>query len=93
MGLRLDAADRIGSEYVRTCMQTTPVRLKMREQRLRWFERVPRRPQSHSIRGVRGSREATVRSPKEERRDVIKKDLAKDEDTAEDAVDRMKWRC
>ncbi|XGW12132.1 hypothetical protein V3C99_013090 [Haemonchus contortus] len=42
--------DRVRNEDVRTAMQTAPLQLKMREQRLRWFGHVLRRPKSHPIR-------------------------------------------
>ncbi|VDO54531.1 unnamed protein product [Haemonchus placei] len=44
--------DRIRNEDVRTAMKAAPVQLKMREQRLRWFGHVLRRPQSNAIREV-----------------------------------------
>ncbi|VDO82921.1 unnamed protein product [Haemonchus placei] len=87
--------DRVTNEEVRTAMQTAPVQLKMREQRVRWFGHVPRRLQSHSIREamefeVQGKRPRGA--SKKRWRDVIKKDLAEAKVTAEDAVDRMIWR-
>ncbi|XGW34880.1 hypothetical protein V3C99_018711 [Haemonchus contortus] len=76
-------------------MQTAPVQLKMREQRLRWFGHVLRRPQSHPIRKAMEFEAQGKRprgAPKKSWRDVIKNDLAEDKVTAEDAVNRMKWR-
>uniref|UniRef100_A0A7I4Y3C4 Ribosome biogenesis regulatory protein n=1 Tax=Haemonchus contortus TaxID=6289 RepID=A0A7I4Y3C4_HAECO len=87
--------DRVRSEDFRTAMQTAPVQLKMREQRLRWFGHVLRRPKSHPIREAmefeaKGKRPRGA--PKKRWRDVIKRDLAEDKVAAEDAVDRMEWR-
>ncbi|XGW19497.1 hypothetical protein V3C99_003389 [Haemonchus contortus] len=87
--------DRVRNEDVRTAMQTAPIQLKMREQRLRWFGHVLRRPQSHPIREAMEFEAQGKRprgAPKKRWRDVIKKDLAETKVTAEDAVDRMKWR-
>nr|CDJ93072.1 RNA-directed DNA polymerase (reverse transcriptase) domain containing protein [Haemonchus contortus] len=87
--------DRIRNEAVRTVMQIAPVQLKMREQRLRWFGHVLRRPQSHPIRKAMEFEAQDKRprgAPKKRWRDVIKKDLAEAKVTAEDAVNRMKWR-
>nr|CDJ90887.1 RNA-directed DNA polymerase (reverse transcriptase) domain containing protein [Haemonchus contortus] len=87
--------DRIRNEDVRTVMQTAPVQLKMREQRLRWFGHVLRRPQSHPIRKAMEFEAQGKRprgAPKKRWRDVIKKDVAEAMVTAEDAVNRMKCR-
>ncbi|VDO42535.1 unnamed protein product [Haemonchus placei] len=76
-------------------MQTAPVQRKMRKQHLRWFGHVLGNPQSHPIRETMEF-EAQGKRPrgtlKTRWRDVIKKDLAEAKVTAEDAVDRMKWR-
>uniref|UniRef100_A0A7I4Y158 Endonuclease-reverse transcriptase HmRTE-e01 n=1 Tax=Haemonchus contortus TaxID=6289 RepID=A0A7I4Y158_HAECO len=76
-------------------MRTAPVQLKMREQRLRWFGHVLRRPQSHPIREAMEF-EAQGKRPraasKKRWRDAIKKDFAEAKVAAEDAVERMKWR-
>ncbi|VDO60283.1 unnamed protein product [Haemonchus placei] len=76
-------------------MQTAPIRLKMREQRLRWFGHVLKRPQSHPVREAmefeaQGKRPG--RATEKRWRDVTMKDLSEAKVTAEDAVDRMKWR-
>ncbi|PIO63301.1 hypothetical protein TELCIR_15099, partial [Teladorsagia circumcincta] len=78
MSLRLDATGQGRNEDVRAVMQTAPVQLKMREQRLRWYGHVLRRPQDHPIRTamefeVEGKRPRGA--PKKRWRDVIKKDL------------------
>ncbi|VDO23926.1 unnamed protein product [Haemonchus placei] len=86
--------DRVRNEDVRTAIQTALVQLKMREQRLRWFGHVLRRPQSHLMREAMEFEVQDKRprgAPEKRWRDVIKKDLAEAEVTAEDAVDRMKW--
>ncbi|VDO67406.1 unnamed protein product [Haemonchus placei] len=87
--------DRVKNEAVRTAMQTAPIQLYMREQRLRWFGHVLRRPQSRPIREAMEFEAQGKRprgTPKKRWRDVIKKDLAEAKVKAEDAVDRMKWR-
>nr|CDJ91866.1 endonuclease-reverse transcriptase HmRTE-e01 [Haemonchus contortus] len=76
-------------------MQTAPVQLKMREQRLRWFGHVLTRPQSLPVKKAmefeaRGERSRGA--PKKRWRYVVKKDLAKAKVKAEDAIDGMKWR-
>uniref|UniRef100_A0A7I4XUK1 Uncharacterized protein n=1 Tax=Haemonchus contortus TaxID=6289 RepID=A0A7I4XUK1_HAECO len=84
----------IGSE-MKTAMQTDPIQLKMREQRLRWFGHVLKRPQSHPTREAmefEAQGERPRGAPKKRWRDVIKKDVAETKVTAEDAVDRMEWR-
>ncbi|XGW31666.1 hypothetical protein V3C99_010097, partial [Haemonchus contortus] len=58
--------DRVRNEDVRTAMQTAPVQLKVREQRLRWFGHVLRRSQSHPIREAIEFEAQGTRSPKEE---------------------------
>ncbi|EYC11789.1 hypothetical protein Y032_0049g1768 [Ancylostoma ceylanicum] len=42
--------DRVRNEDIRTMMQTVPIQLKLREQRLRWYGHVMRRPSHHPIR-------------------------------------------
>ena len=57
--------DRIRNEDVRAVMQTAPVQLKLREQRLRWYGHVLRRSAGQEGNGTRSTRQATARSPKE----------------------------
>ncbi|KIH57289.1 hypothetical protein ANCDUO_12521 [Ancylostoma duodenale] len=42
--------DEVRNEDIRTLMQTAPIQLKLREQRLRWFGHVMRRPPLHPTR-------------------------------------------
>uniref|UniRef100_A0A0N4WN98 Reverse transcriptase domain-containing protein n=1 Tax=Haemonchus placei TaxID=6290 RepID=A0A0N4WN98_HAEPC len=60
--------DRIRNEDVRTVMQTAPVQLKMRKQRLmvRTCPKKTTEPPDKEGNGVRGARQATTGSPKEE---------------------------
>ncbi|VDO20173.1 unnamed protein product [Heligmosomoides polygyrus] len=76
-------------------MKTAPIQLKMREQRLRWFGHVLRRPEDHPIRlalnfEVPGKRPRGA--PRKRWRDVSKRDLAELGATPDDVFDRMRWR-
>ncbi|VDP06819.1 unnamed protein product [Heligmosomoides polygyrus] len=62
------------NEDVRAVMKTAPIQLKMREQCLRWYGHVLRRPENHPVRWT----------------DVIKRDLGEVGATADDALDRMR---
>ena len=87
--------DRVRNEDVRAVMQTAPVQLKVREQRLRWYGHVLRRPQDHPIRTAMDFEAQGKRprgAPKKRWRDVIKKDLSEVTATVEDALDRATWR-
>ncbi|KIH46881.1 hypothetical protein ANCDUO_23063, partial [Ancylostoma duodenale] len=42
--------DKVRNEDIRTMLQTAPIQLKMRAQRLRWFGHVMRRSQQHPTR-------------------------------------------
>ncbi|VDO23891.1 unnamed protein product [Haemonchus placei] len=80
---------------MKAAIQVDPVQLKMREQRLRWYERAMKRSPNHPIKEAmefeaQGKRPRGV--PKKRWRDVINMDLAEAEVTAEDAVNRTKWR-
>ncbi|VDL71988.1 unnamed protein product [Nippostrongylus brasiliensis] len=87
--------DRVRNEDVREVMRTAPVHFKMREQRLRWFGHVMRRPDDHPVRKalefeVPGKRPRGA--PKKKWSDVIKNDLKEVGATLQDAQDRCKWR-
>ncbi|PIO65553.1 hypothetical protein TELCIR_12769 [Teladorsagia circumcincta] len=87
--------DRVRNEDVRSVMQTAPIQFKVREQRLRWYGHVLRRPQDHPIRTATDFEAQGKRprgAPKKRWRDVIKKDLTEGRVTAEDALDRTRWR-
>ncbi|VDO90250.1 unnamed protein product [Haemonchus placei] len=87
--------DRIRNKDVTTAMQTAPVQLKMREQRLCWFGHVLRRPQNHPV-GKAMEFEAQGKrprgAPKKRWWDLIKKDLAEANVMAEDTINRVKRR-
>ncbi|EPB70089.1 hypothetical protein ANCCEY_10810 [Ancylostoma ceylanicum] len=46
----LTRCDRVPNEDIRTIMQTAPIQLKLRAQRLRWYGHVMRRPSPHPSR-------------------------------------------
>ncbi|VDO04834.1 unnamed protein product [Haemonchus placei] len=74
-------------------MQTVPVLSKIREQPLRWFRHVLRRPQNDLIREAKEFEAQGKRArgaPKKRWREVIKKNLAGAKVTAKDAVDVKK---
>ncbi|VDO19033.1 unnamed protein product [Heligmosomoides polygyrus] len=87
--------DRVRNEDVRAVMKTAPIQLKMREQRLRCYGHVFRRPENHPIRFALDFEAPRVRSrgaPRKRWKDVIKRDLGEVGTTADDALDRMRWR-
>ncbi|VDP43736.1 unnamed protein product [Heligmosomoides polygyrus] len=73
-------------------MKTTPIQLKMREQRLKWYGHTLRRPEDHPTR-LTLNFEAPGKCPRGAPRkwweDVIKRDLAEVGATADDVLDRM----
>ncbi|VDO04690.1 unnamed protein product [Haemonchus placei] len=85
---------RIINEDVRAVIEVAPAQAKMREQHLRCYGHVMRRPLNHPTRDTMEF-EAKVKrprgAPKKKWRDVIKKVLTEAKVTAEDAVDRRKW--
>ncbi|VDO98379.1 unnamed protein product [Heligmosomoides polygyrus] len=72
-------------------MKTAPIQLKMREQRLRWYGHVLRRPENHPVR-LALDFEAPGKRPRGASRkrwkDVIKRDLGEVGATTDDALDR-----
>ncbi|VDO99512.1 unnamed protein product [Heligmosomoides polygyrus] len=87
--------DRVRNEDVRAVMKTAPIQLKMREQRLRWYGHVLRRPEDHPTRLALDFEAPGKRprgAPRKRWKDVIKRDLAEVGATADDGLDRMKWR-
>ncbi|VDO84771.1 unnamed protein product [Heligmosomoides polygyrus] len=75
-------------------METAPIQLKMREQRLRWYGHVLRRPQDHPIRLALDFETPGKRlrgAPRKRWKDVIKKDLAEIGAAPDDALDKMRW--
>ncbi|VDP26856.1 unnamed protein product [Heligmosomoides polygyrus] len=79
---------------LRTVMKTAPIQLKMREQRLRLYGHILRRQEDHPTKAL--NFEAPEKRPRgalrKRRKDVIKRDLAEVGATADDALDRMRWR-
>ncbi|VDP04339.1 unnamed protein product [Heligmosomoides polygyrus] len=87
--------NRVRNEDVRAAMKTAPIQLKMREQRLRWYGHVLRRPEDHPTRLALDFEAPGKRprgAPRKRWKDVIKRDLAEVGATAVDALDRMRWR-
>ncbi|VDO66148.1 unnamed protein product [Heligmosomoides polygyrus] len=87
--------DRVRNEDVRAVMKTALIQLKMREQRLRWYGHVLRRPEDHPTRLALDFEAPGKRprgAPRKRWKDVIKRDLAEVGATADDALDRMRWR-
>ncbi|VDP34785.1 unnamed protein product [Heligmosomoides polygyrus] len=87
--------DRVRNEDVRAVMKTAPIQLKMREQRLRWYGHILRRPEDHPTRLALDFEAPGKRSrgaPRKRWKAVIKRDLAEVGATADDALDRMRWR-
>ncbi|VDP09235.1 unnamed protein product [Heligmosomoides polygyrus] len=76
-------------------MEDTPIQLKMREQRLRWYGHVLRRPENHLIRLTLDFETPGMRprgAPRKRWKNVIMRDLAEIGATADDAFDRMRWQ-
>ncbi|VDP62654.1 unnamed protein product [Heligmosomoides polygyrus] len=76
-------------------MKSAPIQLKMREQRLRWYGHVLRRPEDHPTRLALDFEAPGKRprgAPRKTWKDVIKRDLAEVGATADDVLDRMRWR-
>nr|CDJ85325.1 uncharacterized protein LOC100840703 [Haemonchus contortus] len=87
--------DKTGNEDVRAIIQVAPVQLKIRQERLRWYGLVMRRPPNHPTMEAMEfeAQEKWPRlAPKKRWRNVIKKDITEAEVTAEDAVVRQKWK-
>ncbi|VDO61537.1 unnamed protein product [Heligmosomoides polygyrus] len=85
--------DRVRNEDVRAVMKTVPIQLKMREQLLRWYGHVLRRPEDHPTRLALDFKAPGKRprgAPRKRWKDVIKRDLAEVGATADDALDRMR---
>ncbi|VDP36707.1 unnamed protein product [Heligmosomoides polygyrus] len=80
---------------VRTVMKTAPIQLKMREQRLRWYEHILRRQEDHPTKLALNFEALGKRprgAPRKRWRDVIKRDLAEIGAAPDDTLDRMRWR-
>ncbi|VDP40175.1 unnamed protein product [Heligmosomoides polygyrus] len=74
-------------------MKTAPIQLKTREQRLRWYGHVLRRPEDHPTRLALDFEAPGKRprgAPRKRWKDAIKRDLAEVDATADDALDRMR---
>ncbi|VDO92205.1 unnamed protein product [Heligmosomoides polygyrus] len=87
--------DRVRNEDVRAVMKTAPIQLKMREQRLRRYGHILRRPEDYPIRlalNFEAPRKHPRRAPRKRWKDVIKRDLAKVGATADDVLDRTRWQ-
>ncbi|VDO19197.1 unnamed protein product [Heligmosomoides polygyrus] len=87
--------DRVRNEDVRAVMNTAPIQLKMREQCLRWYGHVLRRPEDHPTRLALDFEAPGKRprgAPRKRWKDVIKRDLAEVGASADDAFDKMRWR-
>ncbi|VDO87408.1 unnamed protein product [Heligmosomoides polygyrus] len=87
--------DRVRNEDVRAVMKTAPIQLKMREQRLRWYGHILRRPEDHPIRlalNFEASGKRPRGAPRKRWKDVIKRDLAELGATPDDALARTRWR-
>ncbi|VDP21101.1 unnamed protein product [Heligmosomoides polygyrus] len=85
--------DRERNEDVRAVMKTAPIQLKMREQRLRWYGHVLRRPEDHFTRlalDFEAPEKRPRRAPKKRWKDVIKRDLAEIGAAPDDALDRTR---
>ncbi|VDP13114.1 unnamed protein product [Heligmosomoides polygyrus] len=76
----------------RAVMKTAPIQLKMREQRLRWYGHILRRPETRFALNFEGPGRRPRGAPGRRWKDVIKRDLAELGATADDALDRMRWR-
>lgn len=88
--------DRIRNETIRETLGVSSVSDKMRQNRLRWFGHVYRKPEDDSVR--RAWRGETVRQvgrgrPEQTWDAVIKKDLQELGLVEEDAKDRARWRA
>ncbi|VDP14967.1 unnamed protein product [Heligmosomoides polygyrus] len=87
--------DRVRNEDVRAVVKTAPIQLKMREQRLRWYEHILRRPEDHPTKlalNFEASGKRPRGAPRKRWKDVIKKDLAEIGAAPDDALDRMRRR-
>ncbi|VDO61593.1 unnamed protein product [Heligmosomoides polygyrus] len=87
--------DRVRNEDVRAVVKTDPIQLKMREQRLRWFGHILRRPEDHPTRlaldfDAPGKRPRGA--PRKRWKEVIKRDLAEVGATADDALDSAAYK-
>ncbi|VDO91319.1 unnamed protein product [Heligmosomoides polygyrus] len=80
---------------VRAVVKTAPIQLKMREQHLRWYGNILRRPEDHRMKLALNCEAPKKRPrgvPRKRWKDVIKKDLAEIGTTPHDALDKMRWR-
>lgn len=82
------------NENVRAVMKTFPIRMKMREQRLKRYGHILSRPENLHISLTRDFKALEKRptNPKKRRKGVIKRDLAEVDATANDALEKMRWR-
>ena len=88
--------DKIRNEFIRGSLGVAPIGDKMRESRLRWFRHVQRRPMTAPVRRsetiqVEGARRTRGR-PKLTWVEVVKRDMATCNLTADKALNRAEWR-
>ncbi|EPB75540.1 common central domain of tyrosinase [Ancylostoma ceylanicum] len=83
--------DKVPNEDIRTIMQTAPIQLKLRAQRLRWYGHVMRRPSLCPTRQAMEMDVACKRSrgaPKKRWKDAVRKDMEEAGVTKDDTQDR-----
>ena len=88
--------DKIRNEFIRGSLGVAPIGDKMRESRLRWFGHVQRRPMTAPVRRsetiqVEGARRNKGR-PKLTWVEVVKRDMAACNLTADKALNSAEWR-
>ena len=88
--------DKIRNEFIRGGLGVAPIGDKMRESRLRWFGYVQQRPMTAPVRRsetiqVEGARRNRGR-PKLTWVEVVKRDMASCNLTADKALNRAEWR-
>ena len=88
--------DKIRNEFIRGSLGVAPIGDKMRESRLRWFGHVQRRPMTAPVRRsetiqVEGARRNRGR-PKLTWVEVVKRDMAACNLTADKALNRAEWQ-
>ena len=88
--------DKIMNEFIRGSLGVVPMDNKMKESRLRWFGHVQRRPMTTLVRRIKTIQVEDARRtrgrPKLTLVEVVKRDMAACNLTADKALNRAEWR-
>ncbi|EYC37526.1 hypothetical protein Y032_0783g2330 [Ancylostoma ceylanicum] len=91
----LTRRDKVPNDDIRAIMQTAPIQLKLRAQRLRWYGHVMRRPSQYPTRQAMEMDVAGKHlrgAPKKRWKDAIRRDMEEVGVTNDDIQDSALWR-